>query len=468
MCLFVGNTIFINQLFQTEAHLKNRISTESFHHIFVSVGRHIRWMVLFENARHNSPSPETIAVIVANVLPLVGVVALGWDLAALVFLYWFELGILSFWALVKAVFAGRPSEFDSDPLIGGALASKRTAIPVPFTDLGIRFSTLPVLAVAIPILTLVWFFAGVTTVGVIGPETPNSDALMMVILSAFGIFLSEGTSTLVEYFHRGGYRDHSAQTAIQGIFMRAAVIGVGGLFTATFIGFAADSVASDDPITAVDPTVIGLPILIGIVLVKFSFDIGGLYRERLAAFDEASSFELGWAYEPPSRNSIEPVSAVDKRLRPTLLGRLIGGISTTNVRRHPGALGVGGFLLLISLLFMMGHVWDIVLALVGASLIVPIGLLAIDYGLRYGGVEYRISEDEIVAYDRLFRTRLWRIEAWDESGLRVERGRLHRLLDTSTVVIECADQELWLPHLANLGPILDVFDRRPNGVQRRE
>ncbi|WP_210755422.1 DUF6498-containing protein [Halorubrum sp. PV6] len=173
-------------------------------------------MVPFENAQRYSPSPETIAVIVANVLPLVGVIGLGWDLAALVFLYWFELGILSFWALVKAVFAGRRSEFDSDPLIGGALASKRTTIPVPFTDLGIRFSTLPVLAVAIPILTLVWFFAGVTTVGVIGPETPDIDALVMVMLSAFGIFLSEGASTLLEYFHRGGYRDHSAQTAIQG------------------------------------------------------------------------------------------------------------------------------------------------------------------------------------------------------------------------------------------------------------
>ena len=425
-------------------------------------------MVPFKNAQRYSPSPETIAVIVANVLPLVGVIGLGWDLAALVFLYWFELGILSFWALVKAVFAGRPSEFDSDPLIGGALASKRTAIPVPFTDLGIRFSTLPVLVVAIPILTLVWFFAGVTTVGVIGPETPDSDALVMVMLSAFGIFLSEGASTLLEYFHRGGYHDHSAQTAIQGIFMRAAVIGVGGLFTATFIGLAADSVASDDPITAVDPTVVGLPILVGIVFVKFSFDLGGLYRERLAAFDKASSFELGWAYEPPPCESIDSVTAVNERLRPTLLGRLIGGISTENVRRHPGALGVGGFLLLISLLFMMGRVWDIVLALVGVSLIVPIGLLTIDYGLRYGGAEYRISEDEIVAHDRLFRTGLWRIEAWDESGLRVERGRLHRLLNTSTVVIECADQELWLPHLQDPDPILDVFDHRPNGVQKRE
>ncbi|SEH63163.1 hypothetical protein SAMN05192561_1166 [Halopenitus malekzadehii] len=425
-------------------------------------------MVSRRTVLRDSPSPETIAVIVANTLPLVGVVALGWDLAALVFLYWFELGILSFWAVVKAAFAGRPSEFDSDPLIGGALASKRTAIPVPFTELGVRLSTLPVLTVVIPVLTLVWFFAGVTTVGVIGPETPESDALVLVTLSAFGIFLSEGASTCLEYFHRGGYREHSAQMAIQGVFMRAAVIGVGGLLTATFVALAADSVASDDPITAVDPTLVGFPILLGIVLVKFSFDLGGLYRDRLAAFDEESSLDLGWAYEPPSDDPIESVSDVNAQLRPTLSGRLVGGVSPAHVRRHPGALSVGGILLLVSTLFLLGQAWGVGLSLIGAGFIVSMGLLTIDYGMRYGGVEYRISEEEIVAYDRLFRTRLWRIEPWDEHGVRVERDRLHGWLKTSTVVIECADRELWLPHLEDPELILDVFDRRANGIQLTE
>jgi len=79
-------------------------------------------MALLQHARRYCPSSETIAVTVANALPLVGVAAFGWDLAALVFLYWFELGIISFWALVRAVFAARPSELDSELLIAGALA----------------------------------------------------------------------------------------------------------------------------------------------------------------------------------------------------------------------------------------------------------------------------------------------------------------------------------------------------------
>lgn len=426
-------------------------------------------MVSFGNMRRSTLSFETVAVIVANVLPLIGVVALGWDLSALIFLYWFELGILSFWALVKALFAGRPSEFDSDPLIGGALTSKRTSISIPFTDLGIRLSTLPVLAVATPILTLVWFFAGVTTVGVIGSETPDSDALGMVVLASFGLFLSEGASTLIQYFHRQGYREHSAQTAIQGIFMRGAVIGIGGLLTATFVGLAADSVSSEDSITAVDPMVVGFPLLVGIVLVKFGFDLAGLYRERLVAFDEASYFELGWAYEPPVDKPIEPMTTIGERLRPAATGRLLGGLSASNIRRHPGAVFIAGFILLIALLFAMGRAWDIVFTIVVISLVVPAGLLTVDYWLRYGGIEYRVSEDgnSIIAYDRLFRTRLWRTELWDETGLRVERNQIHRWLDTSTVVIERSDREIRLPHLRHPEPILDVFDRRASGSSRK-
>jgi hypothetical protein len=246
------------------------------------------------------------------------------------------------------------------------------------------------------------------------------------------------------------------------------VIGVGGLLTATFVALASDSVASDDPITAVDPTLVGFPMLLGIVLVKFSFDLGGLYRDRLAAFDAESSLELGWAYEPPSDDPVEPVTDVRARLRPALSGRLVGGVSPAHVRRHSGALVVGGFFLLVSMLFLLGRTWDIGLGLVGAGLVVPMGCLTIDYGLRYGGVEYRISADAIVASDRLFRTRLWRIEPWDEHGVRLERDPLDRWLETSTVVIECADRELRIPHVADPGPIRDVFDRRVDDEQATE
>jgi hypothetical protein len=46
------------------------------------------------------------------------------------------------------------------------------------------------------------------------------------------------------------------------------------------------------PITATGPTGIYLPILVGTARPNFSVDLIGLYRERFAAFDEVSYFEL--------------------------------------------------------------------------------------------------------------------------------------------------------------------------------
>lgn len=50
---------------------------------------------------------------------------------------------------------------------------------------------------------------------------------------------------------------------------------IGG-YPPRFLGLAASSVSSDGPITGTDPTVIGLPVVVGIVLVKFSSDLGSL------------------------------------------------------------------------------------------------------------------------------------------------------------------------------------------------
>jgi hypothetical protein len=415
-------------------------------------------MALRQTVRQRVPSPELAAVVVANALPLVGVVALGWNLVALVVVYWFELGILALWAVVRALFAGRPSEFDGDPLVVGAIASKRRALSLPFTDVAIQLSSLPVLAVTTPVLGVVWFLAGVMTVGVLG-EMPDPATLDTIVLALVGLFVSEGLSTAIEWFARGGYRDHSAQTAISGVFLRATVVAVGGMITAVLVAGAASGVSSDDSLSAVDPGVVGPPVLVAIVLVKFGFDLAGVYRDRLVEFDENSHLDFGWAYDPPTPREIDPLAAVDGRVRPSRTGRLLGGLVPSWVVSHPGALVPGGLLWFVSLLFVFGGVWDVVLLLVAAGVGVSTGLLAVDWWLRYGGIEYRRSDGTLVASDRLFGTRLWRVESGDERAVRVERDRLDRWLGTSTVVLERRDDVLVLPHLRAPAVVLDVFDR---------
>ncbi|WP_253737894.1 DUF6498-containing protein [Halohasta salina] len=403
--------------------------------------------------------PELIAVLVGNGLPLIGVVALGWDAAALLFLYWLELGILSLLAVVRALFAGRPAEFDGDPLLLGALAHRTASVGIPRTDVAVRLSTLPVLLVAVPLLAVLWFFVGAFTVGV-GDATLSEATLGTVMLAAVGILLSESIETAVDYFHRGGYRDHSAQTALQHVLVRGMTLFVAGLCTVVAVALASDSIASDTPLSELDPAVVGTPLLVAVVGVKFGLDLAGVYGDRLAAFDESTEIPWGWAYEPPTVEPVETTLAGEvDRLRPERWGRLVGGVAT--LRRRPGASGVGVLLLAIAGLFATGQAWDVVALLVALAVVVPTGLLSVDYWLRYGAVEYRTDGSAIVAVDRLFGQPLWRVEPWDETGLRVERDRLDRFLGTHTVVVDLADGETRrLPRLADPEPILATFDRR--------
>ncbi|GAB3698841.1 hypothetical protein GCM10028858_12340 [Halorubrum pallidum] len=400
---------------------------------------------------------RALSIAAATLIPLVGVVALGWNAAALVTLYWFELGIASFWAVVRGLFAGRPSEFEDGTLIAGPLAERRVALSIPGTDARIWLSSLLVLPVAAAVLAVVWVVVGTLTVGVVVDGGLRPAALDTVTLAAVGLFVGEAATTVVEYGYRGEYREHSAQTAIQGVFMHGLAIFAGALVTVTLVASA--TVGPDTELSAVNPDAVGLPVLCGVIVLKLAFDIAGLYGDRLAAFDESSSIDLGFAYDPPEPTPVDdPLRSPSRTVRISRRGR-VGGVVAT-IGRHPGLWYLAALPALVGLLFAIGGAWATVALLAGVAVAVPLSLAAIDHELRYGLVEYRVGEDALVAYDRLFGTVLWRVEPWEERGLRVDRTRLDRRLDTETVVIDVGDRERWVPWLADSDPIVDVFDRR--------
>lgn len=411
--------------------------------------------------RDAAPRSEAVAAVVANAVPLVGVVAFNWTVSALVLLYWLELGILSALALVRATFAGRPSEFDGNPAIVGALESRRVSLSLPLTDVGVRLSTLPVLASAVPLLTLVWLFAGAITVGVLG-TVPAADRLGLVVLGAVGVLVSESVRTLLNYFHRREYREHSAQSAIQGVVVRGFAFAMGGLAIVMSVAIVSDSVATDEPIGALEASVVGTPLLVGLVLAKFGFDLASVYRDRLTAFDEDTSVLLGWAYEPPTEETVDTaLSATVSQVYPTVRGRVFGGVA--RIREHPGLAVVGVPILLVGLVFALGEAWLFAGLVVVAAVAVPLGLASLDAWLRYGAVEYRTDGEAIVAIDRLFRTPLWRLEAWDETDLRIERDPVDCRLGTESIVVDLpTDEERRLPWLRDPAPLLEVFDRQPD------
>ena len=410
------------------------------------VGESLEWLPRF----------EVLGVLAANAVPLVGVGALGWQAATLILLYWVEFSVVLLGALVRATFAGRPSELDDDPLVLGALARRSLHVTVPRTDIGIRISSVPVLLIATPLLALLWFAVSGVTVGVVGVAEPEQPEWLLG-LAVITIVVAEAGRTGFEYFYQRAYREHSAQTALQGVLFRG-----GALF---LVGICVVVVAAPDGASASaairEPGTVGVPLLLGIVGLKTALDLVDQYADRLEAYDEATGVSLGIAYDPPTDRAVDDdVSADAARVRPTLLGRLFGGIST--LVRHPNAAVVGVFLGLIALLFATGRVWSVAAPLAAAAVVVPFGVSSADYWLRYAGVEYRVDGDAVVAYDRLFQQPLWRVEPWDERSLRVERDCLDSRLGTETVVVELDDDTLRLPHLEDPEAVLTTFDRRPD------
>ena len=402
------------------------------------------------------------AVGVANLLPLVGVVALGWDATTLVTLYWFELGVVAAFAVLRGVFAGRPSEFDTNVLVFGAIVEKRLSLPVPRTGVRVHLSSLFTLAVLVPFLAVLWAVTGPTLLARDGAEGVRPETIGTALFAAVGIAAAEALRTAVDYFHRGGYRDESAGTAVRGVLLRMAVLLLVGFFVVPLV-MAAVADDTDAPIGEVaEPTTFG-PIVLGLaVFVKFAFDVAALYGDRLVAFDESTEADFGWAYEPPARErDLDPGSDPDRRLRPTRIGRVLGH-PLAGIRR-PGGWVLAAFLATATLLAAISGETPLAVGLGLLAVTAPVTVPALDSLIRYGPLEYRIDADEdpsIVAYDRLFGGVLWRIEPWDEEDLRVECDRIDRRTGTRSVVVELRDREIRLPRLADAEPVLDVFDRR--------
>jgi len=412
----------------------------------------------------NSRRAELLGITVVNSIPVVGVVALGWNAAALVLLYWLELGVDSLWALVRALFAGRPPELDTGGLLLGPLAARQPALSIPWTGLRIYLTTLMTLPVVAAILFMALLLGAAVAVGPLG--TPPEDVLASVLLATAGIFCATGATTLWGYFYRGGYRSHSSQTAITGVFFRIATAFLTVMFAIAVIA-AASAESPDAELGSLDPAAVGLPMLLVIVGLKFGSDLLGAYGDRLAVYFGSFDRTYGWA-EPPSEPTDIERSLPDapRRVRPTRWGRVLGG--PLRLPQHPGALYLGAMGLAVAALFAIGQIWRTVALIAAASIAGPVALVSLDHLLRYGAVEYRIAPDRgaLVAYDRLFGTALWRVEAWDERTLRVERTPVDALLDTETVTIELEDDEHVLPHLPDAGAALAAFDRRPERSRR--
>jgi hypothetical protein len=403
--------------------------------------------------RARLPDPDVTALVVANLVPIVGVVAFDASALGLLTLYWLELGVVCLWALVRAALAGRPTERPGDPLVLGAIDAKGAGIPLPGTDAEIRLATLPRLLFVAPLLAGLWLVVGALVVGPVAAARPDAGAPPWLVVGAAGVFLAEGRRTVADYLGAGGYREHGVWTALRGAVAEgstALLAAVLALLVATVAAGGGGAGAR-----AIERVAAG-PLVAAVVAVRLLTDLAGYqYGDRLGV---GSWTPLGRA-DAAGRPAREPVDAslsgTPAVVGPSPAGRLLA--TARHLRTHPGPWLLTPVALLGAAVAATDGVGAVTLVALAVGLGVPVALVQLDHWLRYAGVSYRTDGTAVVAVDRLFRTELWRVEPGPGVEVRVERDPVDERLGTATVVVDHGDRPRQLPRLHDPGPIVDAL-----------
>ncbi|WP_233517309.1 DUF6498-containing protein [Haloferax sp. Atlit-19N] len=382
-----------------------------------------------------------VAVLMAvNAVPLVGVLALDWSLVALLAVYWVELGACLVGAAVKALFAEGKPTYNADGfswLVFGALSEKRGRISLPVLPLSIQVANLPAILMTLAIGSVGWALFGAIGVGGVGETTgtamTDAETLSVglgVVAVVFGRAVDVG-----RYLLGGTYASVPPQQPL-----RSALTSMAGTGSALLIGGGFVIAGAPPPF-----------VLAFVLAVKLLADIVGVYRDRLEAFDERTSVELGFAPDTPEWERIESSRDGSEIVRPKPAAVVVGGV--VRGLRSPLALVLGGALTLFGLL-STATTDGVAVELLGGAVVVAGAFTALgvfDWSFRYLAMEYRTASEEIggeklVGYDRLLGPQ-WRLSR--ESRAEMERARTvtDRLFGTETLRVERDGREYRLPHL---------------------
>jgi hypothetical protein len=397
--------------------------------------------------------PELLALLVANLIPVVGIVAFGLSVLELLTLYWLEFGVVCFWAVVRATFAGRPMERNGDPILLGAIATKQTSISVPLIGANVRLMTIPTLLFVVPILIGLWLFVGALVVGPVASVNQNANISSWLIAGAFGIFIAAGWRTATTYFRDGDYQDHNVATALQSVFTEGATVLLGSIIALLIAALIASNGEAGEASRAVERVATG-PLVAVVVSIRLLTDLVGYYYDGRLGAGLWSLVGRGDAYLPPECETIgTTLSGNPTVLRPSLSGRLLP--TASHFRAHPGLWLLTPLAFLAASLAVFDGATEIAGGIMLLGIGVPLGLIHLDYWIRYVGVEYRLDSNTIIATDTLFQTPLWRYESLADHEIRIERDAVDRWLNTSTVLIDRGDRPTKLPRLEDTTPIMD-------------
>lgn len=411
-----------------------------------------------------------VPILFANLLPLIGVLAFGWNPATLVVIYALELLFTFPLAGVKALFAQRPPQTNRDDdtsviSVSNELIEKRGSVELvpwlpPVYPRNLPFATAVVGAA-------VWF---VIIVGVVFSNLFDVAAILTrpeVLVSAFGLVLGQSVETWREY-RRGNYETASPYTVIETPARQT--------FFLAFVLFTTPGI-----------TVVGVEIVLGIVVLAKLLIEWSAYRATQGGGGRLAKWLAGPQPSEGEREHVRiPDGESDDRIPTDSRAVLYTGTFDVLGRLAPFYAMLFIFVWFLLLILLGGEEPSAVMTL-GSGIVVFavfVGLVVAKIGmfyLRYGPLEYRRYEDRIVAYDTLLEAPQWSSSIDVLRNVEVVSDRLpDRLLDTRTIAVTTGwddeDSNRHLGPVSNPDTLIEAFelpvrttaleplDRRPAAV----
>ncbi|AFZ72519.1 DUF6498-containing protein [Natronobacterium gregoryi] len=392
-----------------------------------------------------------LPIVLANLVPLVGVLAYGWKPSTLVVIYALEV-ILAFpLAAVKALFAGQPpqvEELETDEDEGDS-----SVIDVGNTDLARKHGSVrvvswlpPVYPRNLPFVGAVFFVTVWVVLFVVGAlsEVVVGDALAqpVVWLSVAGLLLGQGLETWHEYLRGGRYETTSPYAVIetparQGFFLMFVLLVVaeaGGM--------------------AVLAAFVAVKLLVDWSAFRATHGGGGRLTGWLAGPENEGERD---APEQPRIPDADPDARFETHTRTVVLT----GVFRTLVKSAPFYAGMVVLAWLVTFAVLGESSGSGVLLSVGISLAAFVALVAFlaikiaERVLEYAALEYRRYDDRLVAYDAWVEEPQWSVPCNATRDVTVVADRLpDRVFGTRTFEAKLGwgDEET----MRELGPVEDA------------
>ena len=366
-------------------------------------------------ATRSTGALATIALVAANLLPLVGVTVWGWNRYGLLAVYWLEVSVTVIVASLQALFAEQGS-----PDVVGAheplheLREKRGGIrprpnypPIYPRNIPFALSMLGTWALfgGVPAV-LVWLVLDV-------PVGPSID----LVLGATALAVAHGASFRSDYLGDARYADVSARE----------ILRTPAQLTLALIPIALLGLAGGGPNA----------VLVAVVVGKTVFSVSrvstGPVGRALRSLADRLSTDAPMTQDAPEIPTPDaPVDArVTVRRRPVLLGSL-AAVAMGLVSRVVLSLVAGVVAAIAAGRSRLAAAGVLVLGTAAAAQVAS-------YVLRYGTVEYQRRGDRLVAYDTILDAPQWSVSVDSASQFETVNAIPDRLLDTGTLHIADVD-----------------------------